>query len=75
MELHSESSAKNSVKCRPDSPGVVFQRVFKSQSFRTQNTVFLPRKVRDGDFPRASHKSLLSHNVSERVRLHVLREE
>lgn len=51
------------------------QSVFKSQSFRTQNTVFLTRNVRDGYFPRAAHKSLLFHNVSERGSLHLLSEE
>lgn len=51
------------------------QSVFKSQSFRTQNTVFLTRNVRDGYFPRAAHKSLLFYNVSERICLHVLRKE
>lgn len=51
------------------------ESVFKSQSFRTQNTVFLTRNVRDGYFPRAAHKSLLFCNVSERACLHVLRKE
>lgn len=51
------------------------QRVFKSQPFRTQNTVFPTREVSDGYFLRAAHKSLLFHDVSERVSLHVLGEE
>lgn len=31
--------------------------VFKSQSFRTQKTLFLTRHVRDSDFPRVAYKS------------------
>lgn len=49
--------------------------MFKSQSFRTQNRVFLTKNVRDGYFPRAAHKSLLFHSVSERAPLHVLMED
>lgn len=77
MELHSGSSAKNAIKGRPDShqewaPNVylkVIHSELKTQFFSQE------RSEMDGDFPRASHKSLLSHSVSERVHLHVLREE
>ena len=76
VELQGGSSANDSIGGRPDRhTGVLFQRVFKSQSFRTQNTAFPTREVSDGYFLGAAHKSLLFHDVSERVRLHVLREE
>lgn len=75
VELQGGSSANNSVGGRPVTQEHCSQRVFKSQSFRTQNTVFPTREVSDGYFLRAAHKSLLFHAVSERVHLHVLREE
>lgn len=78
LELQGVSSANNSIIGRPHLTRTqewCSQSVFKSQSFRTQNTVFLTRNVRDGYFPRAAHKSLLFCNVSERVCLHVLRKE
>lgn len=66
LEILGESSANN---CREDSPiltrGWCSQSVFKNQSFRTQNTVFLMGRVRDGYFPRAAHKSPLFCKVSE----------
>ena len=80
LELQGGSSASSSSAFKPFltlTQDWGSQRVFKSQSFRTQNTFFFfsVRNARDGCFPRTAHKSLLFHNVSERVHPHVLREE
>lgn len=75
LERQGESSANNSVKGRPDShTGLCSPSVFKNQSFRTQNTIFFPKKCQRWLLSQGSSQKLFIHNVPERVCLHVLRE-
>ena len=79
LELQDGSSASSSSAFKPflSLTQDWFPKVCLKVSHSELKTLFFffIRNARDGCFPRTAHKSLLFHNVSERVHPHVLREE